>query len=96
MSQPGRLRDWTKPAAMAIPKEGFFQPERGRFGQVFPRTPANYGFSVIAKVKFWSRASYPRVHQCPRFFEYVEYPYVSADEIKQVLRVKALFSGMLD
>ena len=43
--------DWTKPAAMAIPKEGYFKLEQGRFGPVFPRTPANYGFTVIAKVK---------------------------------------------
>jgi len=43
--------DWTKPAAMAIPKEGYFQLEQGRYGPVFPRTPANYGFTVIAKVK---------------------------------------------
>jgi hypothetical protein len=44
-------RDWTKPAAMAIPKEGYFQLEQGRYGPVFPRSPANYGFTVIAKVK---------------------------------------------
>jgi hypothetical protein len=43
--------DWTKPAAMAIPKEGYFQLEQGRYGPIFPRTPANYGFTVIAKVK---------------------------------------------
>ena len=42
--------DWTKPAAMAIPKEGYFEEERGRYGPVFPRTPACYGFTIIAKV----------------------------------------------
>jgi hypothetical protein len=42
--------DWTRPAAMAIPKEGYFKLEQGRYGPVFPRTPANYGFTVIAKV----------------------------------------------
>src|SRR5437879_4464992 len=47
-SEPG---DWTKPAAMAIPKEGYFQLEQGRYGPIFPRTPANYGFTVIAKIK---------------------------------------------
>jgi hypothetical protein len=41
----------THPAAMAIPKEGFFEPEKGRYGPIFPRTPANYGFTVIAKIK---------------------------------------------
>ena len=43
--------DWTKPAAMAIPKEGYFKLEQGRYGPVFPRTPANYGFTIIAKIK---------------------------------------------
>jgi hypothetical protein len=43
--------DSLKPCAMAIPKEGYFKREEGRFGPVFPRTPANYGFSVVAKVK---------------------------------------------
>ena len=43
--------DWSKPAAMAIPKEGYFKLEQGRHGPIFPRTPANYGFTIIAKVK---------------------------------------------
>jgi hypothetical protein len=43
--------DWTKPAAMAIPKEGYFKLEQGRYGPIYPRTPANYGFTVIVKVK---------------------------------------------
>ena len=37
-----------------------------------------------------------REHQCPSFLEYGEYPYVSADEIKKALRLKAAFSTMLD
>jgi len=45
------MGDWTKPAAMAIPKEGYFKLEQGRYGPVYPRTPTNYGFTVIAKVK---------------------------------------------
>jgi hypothetical protein len=44
-------RDWTKPQAMAIPKEGYFELERGRYGPVFPKTPACYGFTIIAKIK---------------------------------------------
>jgi hypothetical protein len=43
--------DWTKPAAVAIPKEGYFTLENGRYGPIFPRTPACYGFSVLAKIK---------------------------------------------
>jgi hypothetical protein len=33
--------DWTKPAAMAIPKGGFFKEkiEQGRYGPIFPKTP---------------------------------------------------------
>jgi len=42
---------WTKPAAVAIPKEGYFTKEEGRYGPIFPQTPANYGFTIIAKVK---------------------------------------------
>src|SRR6476661_9561720 len=43
--------DWTKPAAMAIPKEGYFKLEQGRYGPIYPRTPACYGFTIIAKIK---------------------------------------------
>ena len=43
--------DWSKPQAMAIPKEGYFKLEQGRYGPIYPRTPANYGFTIIAKVK---------------------------------------------
>ena len=177
--------DWTKPAAMALPKEGYFQKEMGRFGPIFPKTPANFGFTVIAKVKpgtedairaygksieeavkgdptvlkplrlhylrwvlfdvgsglhfmyqgifdtdfdkyledavalflktgittvFVNLEGWPedwktnldavikffREHQCPSFLEYGEYPYVSADEVKKALTLKAAFSNMLD
>ena len=177
--------DWSKPAMMAIPKEGYFEVERGRYGPVFPRTPACYGFTIIAKVipgredairehgktleaavtanpevlaplklhylrwqlfeiegatyfqyqgifdtdfdkytedavalfskygintVFENLEGFPedwksnpaafvkfvREHQCPSFLEYGEYPYVSADEIKKALRLKAAFSTMLD
>ncbi|MGH7682248.1 MAG: hypothetical protein ACRENN_09715 [Candidatus Eiseniibacteriota bacterium] len=43
--------DWTKPAAMAIPKEGYHKLEKGRFGPLYPKTPANHGFTIIAKIK---------------------------------------------
>jgi hypothetical protein len=176
---------WATPAAVAIPKEGHFNKEDGRYGPVFPQTPANYGFSVVAKVKpgkedvvrdygktieaavkadptvlaplklhylrwvlfdvgcglhfmyqgifdtdfdkyledavalfnstglttvFVNFEGWPedwqtninavtkffRDHQCPSFLEYGEYPYVSADEIKKALKIKAAFSDMLD
>jgi hypothetical protein len=176
---------WSKPAAMAIPKEGYFEKETGRFGPIFPRTPANYGFSVCAKVKpgreqairdygktieeavkgspdvlaplklhylrwvlfdigsglhfmyqgifdtdfdkyvedaialfnqtgittvFVNLEGWPddwktnvnavikffREHQLPSFLEYGEYPYVTADEVKKALRLKAAFAEALD
>jgi hypothetical protein len=182
-----KQQDWTKPAAIAIPKGGFFKDkaEQGRFGPIFPKTPACYGFSILAKVipgreeRFYEYArsieqavaaqpdclavlklhylrwvlfpikgdtyfmyqgifdtdfdkytedavalfgatglktvfenlegfpadwqtntpafvKFVREHQCPSFLEYGEYPYVSADEIKKALRVKAAFSNLLD
>jgi hypothetical protein len=44
-------KDWTKPQAMAIPKEGYFNFEQGKYGPVFPKTPACHGFTLIAKIK---------------------------------------------
>ena len=55
--------DWTKPAAMAIPKEGYFTLEQGRYGPLFPKTPANYGFTLIAKNQTGSRSSDPSVRK---------------------------------
>jgi len=177
--------DWTKPAAMAIPKEGYFKVQNGRYGPVYPKSPACYGFTIIAKIKpgreevireygktiektiaglpdaldvlklhylrwvlfdigkdtyfmyqgifdtdfdkytedavslfskygldtvFENLEGFPvdwktnapafvqfvREHQRPSFLEYGEYPYVSADEIKKALKLKAAFSSMLD
>lgn len=170
------------PAAVAIPKH---DPswEVGKYGPIWPRTPACYGFTIIAKVKpgtaetirnyghkivaalegepnflaplklhylrwvlfdddtrfmyqgifdtdfdkytedaielfkksgvdtiFEQLEGFPedwktnpeafikfvREHQCPSFMEYGEYPYVSADEIKKALALKAAFTTMLD
>ena len=39
-----------KPKAVAIPKE-FKNLEMGRYGPIWPSTPACYGFTLIAKVK---------------------------------------------
>src|SRR4051812_33166380 len=47
---PKQDNDWSKPAAMAIPKEGYFEYEQGNYGPILPKTPACYGFSVVAKV----------------------------------------------
>lgn len=51
--QPGaapKENDWTKPAGMAIPKEGYFKREEGRYGPMYPKTPACHGFTIIAKI----------------------------------------------
>jgi len=185
MAQESTQKDWTKPDALAIPKERFFELEKGRYGPTFPRTPACYGFSILAKIipgrepvfyeyakniekavaaqpdclavlklhylrwvlfpikgdtyfmyqgifdtdfdkyledavalfvktgittVFVNLEGWPedwktnlsavikffRDHQCPSFLEYGEYPFVSADEIKKALKLKATFSEMLD
>ena len=177
--------DFLTPAAMAIPKGGYIERVDGPYGPAFPKTPANYGFSILAKVKpgaeeavrahgraieagikgnptllaplklhylrwilfpigddlyfmyqgifdtdfdkytedavslfklseiatvFENLEGFPedwktnpaafvrfvREHQTPSFLEYGEYPYVSADEIKKALRLKAAFTEALD
>jgi hypothetical protein len=52
MAELSQQKDWTKPAAMAIPKGGasLEKVEKGRYGPIFPRTPACYGFSLLAKI----------------------------------------------
>jgi hypothetical protein len=186
MSDASRKEDWSKPAAMAIPKGGYVgEPQRGRYGSVFPKTPACYGFSILAKIipgrepvfheyakkietavaadphclavlklhylrwvlfdiggatyfmyqgifdtdfdkytedavslfaatgidtvfenlegfpKDWKTnapafVKFVREHQQPSFLEYGEYPFVSAEEIKKALALKASFGAMLD
>src|SRR2546427_5497641 len=186
MADTAERKDWSKPAAMAIPKGGYLDtPEHGRSRPIFPKTPACYGFSIIAKIipgreeafygyaqniekavagqpevlavlklhylrwnlftikwdtyfqymcifdtdfdkytedaiaifsatgintvfenlegfpKDWKTNApafikFVREHHCPCFLEYGEYPYVSGDEIKKALKLKAAFSDMLD
>ncbi|MGC2576650.1 MAG: hypothetical protein WA376_03650 [Terrimicrobiaceae bacterium] len=185
MAETNKQNDWSKPAAMAIPKEGYFQLQQGRYGPTYPRTPACHGFTIIAKVipgreetvreygktiekavaadphclavlklhylrwvlfnigkdtyfmyqgifdtdfdkytedaialftssgittVFVNLEGFPedwrtnapafikfvREHQCPSFLEYGEYPFVSAEEIKKALKVKAALGDMLD
>ena len=173
-----------KPQAMAIPKQTDQLPQ-GKYGPIYPKTPACHGFSILAKIipgrepvfyeyaqniekavaaqpdclaplklhylrwilfpingetyfmyqgifdtdfdkytedavalfiqlgvrtVFENLEGFPedwrtnapafvkfvRDHQCPSFLEYGEYPFVSADEIKKALNIKAAFSGMLD
>src|SRR4051812_9251287 len=39
-----------KPKAVAIPK-ATEQLEKGKYGPIFPKTPACYGFTIVANVK---------------------------------------------
>ena len=52
--------------------------------------PKDWKTNAAAFIKF------VREHQRPSFLEYGEYPFVSADEIKKALKLKAAFSNMLD
>jgi hypothetical protein len=44
-------QDPFRPQAKAIPKDGYFELQQGKYGPIFPRTPACHGFSIIAKIK---------------------------------------------
>ena len=39
MSSTATKPSWMNPAAMAIPKEGFFKLEQGRYGPIYPQDP---------------------------------------------------------
>jgi hypothetical protein len=54
------------------------------------------GFPEDWKTNPGAFVKFVREHQCPSFLEYGEYPFVSADEIKKALKLKAAFSNMLD
>jgi hypothetical protein len=54
------------------------------------------GFPMDWKTNAPAFVEFVRQHQCPSFLEYGEYPFVSADEIKKALRIKAALSEMLD
>ena len=49
---------WEKPAAMVLPEGGTTGQEQGRYGAIYPKTPANYGFSIIAKIKPGTKANF--------------------------------------
>ena len=54
------------------------------------------GFPMDWKTNASAFVKFVREHQCPSFLEYGEYPFVTADEIKKALKVKAALSSMLD
>jgi hypothetical protein len=54
------------------------------------------GFPLDWKTNPEAFIKFVREHQCRSFLEYGEYPFVSADEIKRALKLKAAFSDMID
>lgn len=54
------------------------------------------GFPTDWKTNTTAFIEYLRAHQCPSFLEYGEYPYVSSDEIKKALKIKAALAEMLE
>ena len=51
-----------KPSAMALPRDTSTLPQ-GKYGPIFPKTPACYGFTIIAKIKPGRE---------PSFYEYAQ------------------------
>ena len=54
------------------------------------------GFPMDWKTNTEAFVRFVRDHQCPSFLEYGEYPFVTADEIKKALALKAAFTEMLE
>lgn len=54
------------------------------------------GFPADWKTNTAAFVSFIRQHQCPSFLEYGEYPFVSSDEIKKALKIKAALAEMLE
>jgi hypothetical protein len=54
------------------------------------------GFPMDWKTNPEAFIQFVRKHQCPSFMEYGEYPYVTSDEVKKALKLKAAFSEMLE
>jgi hypothetical protein len=54
------------------------------------------GFPADWKTRPEGFVKFVREHQCNSFVEYGEYPYVSGDEIKKALKMKAAFAEILE
>jgi hypothetical protein len=54
------------------------------------------GFPMDWKTNSAAFVKFIRDHHCPSFLEYGEYPYVSSDEIKKALKIKAALAEMLE
>lgn len=54
------------------------------------------GFPEDWKTNTAAFVEFVRKHQCQSFLEYGEYPFVSSDEIKKALKIKAALAEMLE
>jgi hypothetical protein len=54
------------------------------------------GFPEDWKTNTEAFVKFVRAHQCQSFLEYGEYPFVSSDESKKALKIKAALSEMLE
>ncbi len=54
------------------------------------------GFPTDWKTNTPAFVKFIRDHQCQSFLEYGEYPYVTSDEIKKALKIKAALAEMLE
>jgi len=54
------------------------------------------GFPEDWKTNTEAFVKFVRAHQCQSFLEYGEYPFVSSDEVKKALKIKAALSDMLE
>ena len=54
------------------------------------------GFPMDWKTNTEAFIKFIRDHQCTSFLEYGEYPYVTSDEIKKALKIKAALHEMLE
>ena len=52
MPNEAKMPDWSKPSAMAMPTGGYDKAtdQQGRYCPIFPKSPACYGFSILAKI----------------------------------------------
>ena len=78
-----------KPAAMAMPRDtSTLKP--GKYGPIFPKTPACYGFSIIAKIKPGTEAN---------FYEYarnIEAGVAATPDLLDVLKLHYLRWNLFD
>jgi hypothetical protein len=79
-------------SAVHIPEGGYFpdKVEQGRFGPVFPRTPLNYGFTIIAKIKPGTRENF---HDYARN---IEAAVAATPDVLDVLKLHTLKWALFD